>query len=176
MSGSPRLLTRIAVFSALIYVLSWGTSYLVNVNLAFFIAFSAGFIWGAGPGIAVGAMGMFLWTSFNPFGPAAPPVAIAQVIGLAGCGLVGFLSRRMVGGATRSRSRVPALLAAALICTLVFYVPVNLVDAWVFQPFWPRFISGSLFMGISLVANFVIFPIFFGVTSQIRERERAVQW
>ena len=38
----PRLIARIALFSALIYVLSWGTSFLPSVNLAFFIAFAAG--------------------------------------------------------------------------------------------------------------------------------------
>jgi len=176
MSSSTRLIARIALFSALIYVLSWGTAALPNVNLAFLIAFSAGYLWGAIPGMAVGAIGMWLWTSFNPYGPAALPIAFVQVAGLATCGLVGFLSRRLIGNDTGPGRHWPTLLLAALVCTLVFYVPVNLVDAWVFQPFWPRFVTGLPFMGISLAANLIIFPLFFAVTQQIRKRESAIRW
>ena len=78
------LVARIALFSALVYVLSWGTSYLPNVNFIFFIVFSAGFLWGAVPGILVGLIGMGLWTAFNPYGPAPAPIMMAQVIGAAG--------------------------------------------------------------------------------------------
>lgn len=176
MSRSTRLLTRIALFSALIYVLSWGTSYLPNVNLAFFIAFSAGFLWGAVPGIATGAIGMWLWTSFNPLGPAAFPIAAAQVLGLALCGLVGYLGRGLVFRDDSDYKPWGMLLLAATVCTFAFYLPVNLVDAAIFQPFWPRFLTGLPFMGISLAANLIIFPMFYGVTSQLRRRESLIEW
>ena len=71
MIAAPGLITRIALFSALIYVFSLGTFYLPNINLAFFIAFSAGFLWGKLPGALAGGVGMWLWTSFNPNGPAS---------------------------------------------------------------------------------------------------------
>jgi hypothetical protein len=41
----------------------------------------------------------------------------------------------------------------------------------VIQPFWPRMWTGMAFSLISLVANFVIFPLLFGVTRRICERE-----
>ena len=91
------LIARVAVSAALVYVLSWGTSYLPNVNLIFFIVFSAGFLWGAGPGALVGAIGMGLWTAFNPFGPAAAPVMLAQVAGAALSAGVGAAYRRILG-------------------------------------------------------------------------------
>jgi hypothetical protein len=174
MTTRLRLITRIALLAAMIYVLSWATSYFPNVNLAFFIAFSAGYIWGAWPGIAIGALGMWLWTSFNPIGPAMPIVAVAQVAGLGLCGLLGFLFRTLLSNVEVGRIRTSLLLLAALLCTLVFYVPVSVADAWVIQPFWPRLWGGLVFSLISLVANLLIFPLLFSVTRRISEREGAV--
>jgi hypothetical protein len=174
MTTRLRLITRIALLAAMIYVLSWATSYFPNVNLAFFIAFSAGYIWGAWPGIAIGALGMWLWTSFNPIGPAMPIVAVAQVAGLGLCGLLGFLFRTLLSNVEVGRIRTSLLLLAALLCTLVFYVPVSVAGAWVIQPFWPRLWGGLVFSLISLVANLLIFPLLFSVTRRISEREGAV--
>lgn len=168
-------MARIALFSALIYVLSWSTAFLPNVNFAFLIAFTAGYLWGAVPGIMVGGVGMWLWTSFNPYGPAALPIAAAQVIGMAACGLVGYMSRRMMGYSGTGRSRL-VLGVAGLICTLAFYLPVSLLDAWLFQPFWPRLIFGLPYVGISLVANLILFPLSLAIIVQIRKRESLTQW
>jgi uncharacterized membrane protein len=171
MSKGPRLIARIALFAALVYVLSWGTSFLPNVNLAFFIAFSAGFLWGAGPGLMVGLLGMWLWTSFNPYGPATLPVMAAQVFGLAICGLIGGWYRKLRMPLSRRAGRSLMLVIAALLCTVAFYLPVTLVDAWVYQPFWPRFYTGLAWMGISLGANVLIFPLLFGAVRYLNDRE-----
>lgn len=174
MNLTTRLIARIALFSALIYVLSWSTALLPNVNLAFLIAFVAGYLWGAWPGIAVGGVGMWLWTSFNPYGPAALPIAVVQVAGLAACGLIGFLCRRLISNSGDARARW-ALILAAVFCTLAFYLPVSLVDAWLFGPFWPRLLTGLSFMGISLVANLILFPLSLALIVRIRKREHLVQ-
>jgi uncharacterized membrane protein len=172
---TTRSIARIALFSALIYVLSWSTASLPNVNFAFIIAYAAGNLWGAGPGILVGGVGMWLWTSFNPYGPAPLPIAMVQVAGLAACGLIGFLSRRLLGDNSGFRARW-ALIMGGLLCTLAFYLPVGLVDAWMFGPFWPRLITGLPFMGFSLVANLILFPLSLTVLMQIRKRERRLEW
>lgn len=164
-------MARVALFAALVYVLSWGTSFLPNVNLAFFITFAAGFLWGCTPGFLVGMVGMWLWTSFNPYGPAMPPVAIAQVIGLAACGLVGGWYRYLNRARSTNFTTLPWLILAAVLCTGLFYLPVTTIDAWLFQPFWPRFYSGLIFAGISLVANLFIFPLLFGVVRYLNDRE-----
>ncbi len=173
MTGGPRLLTRIALFSALIFVLSWGTAYLPNVKFTFFIVFCAGFLWGAGPGLMVGAIGTGLWTWLNAYGPAPLPIMLAQIIGSAACGPVGALFRRF-NLFTRGKSTVAlAMILAALLCSLCFYIPVNVVDAWLFQPFWPRFVAGSIWMLVSLAANMLIFPLLFPALRLLHAREEA---
>lgn len=169
------LIARVALSAALVYVLSWGTSYLPNVNLIFFIVFSAGFLWGAGPGALVGAIGMGLWTLFNPFGPAAAPVMVAQIIGAVFSGIIGAAFRRIVSPHARPNRLVIGLVVSAALCTLLFYLPVNFVDALVFQPFWPRFIGGLIWAAISLGANSVIFPLLFPATRYLYDRGWAIQ-
>ncbi len=161
MNARLRLIPRIALFAALIYVLSWGTAYLPNVNLVFFIAFVAGVAWGFVPGILVGALGMGLWTTFNPFGPASPPVTLAQVVGTALSGSVGALFALRKLHHASGRPLILSLVIASCLCTLLFYLPVSIVDAWVYQPFWPRFIGGMLWATVALVANAIIFPVLF---------------
>ncbi len=167
------LVARIALFSALIYVLSWGTSYLPNVNFIFFIVFSAGFLWGAAPGILVGLIGMGLWTAFNPYGPAPAPIMMAQVIGAAGSGLVGAVFRRSKWQRGQAPTLVGRLILSAFLCTVIFYLPVNMVDALLFQPFWPRFLGGALWAAISLGFNVLIFPLLFQATKRLYVRESA---
>jgi hypothetical protein len=174
MTFGPRLITRIALFSGLIYVLSWATSYFPNINLIFFIVFSAGLLWGALAGATVGLIGMGLWTLLNPYGPAALPVMFAQVLGAACSGPIGAAvgsSNWQSAGAGTQKLR---LCLAALLCTLAFYLPVNVVDAWVFQPFWPRMITSGIWTLISLGSNLVIFPLLFPVTSLLYRRENWV--
>ncbi|MCP4684247.1 MAG: hypothetical protein GY867_02265 [bacterium] len=168
-----RLITRIALFAALIYVLAWATAPLLNVKLSFFLAFAAGFLWGFFPGLLAGGIGQWLWTFFNPYGPATPWVMIAQVAGMAACGLLGRMFRRYILAAPSRITKIAVLVLAAASCTLAFFIPVSLVDAWVYQPFWPRFIGGLPFVAISLAGNLFIFPLLFGVVLHLYERERA---
>ncbi|RME19341.1 MAG: hypothetical protein D6800_14415 [Candidatus Zixiibacteriota bacterium] len=166
-----RLVTRVGLFAALVYVLSWASSALPNITPAFFVTFAAGYLWGALPGVLVGAIGMALWTVFNPYGPAALPIALAQVIGLALNGPTGALFRRrdfITGGKTR---RFTAAAVAGLLCTLFFYLPVNVTDAWLFQPFWPRFWVSTAASGISALFNLIVFPLLFPAVEYLYARE-----
>ncbi len=168
----PRLITRIALFAALIYVLAWATAPLLNIKLTFFMAFAAGFLWGLLPGMLAGGIGQWLWTFFNPYGPAAPWVMIAQVAGMAACGALGLIFRRFILGTWTRPARFVTLGLAAVSCTLAFFIPVTVVDAWVYQPFWPRMIGGLPFVGISMAANLLIFPLLFGIVRKLYDRER----
>ena len=167
------LVARIALFSALVYVLSWGTSYLPNVNFIFFIVFLAGFLWGAVPGMLVGMIGMGLWTAFNPYGPAPALIMIAQVIGAAGSGLVGAVFRLTNWQRAKAPSLAGRLIVSAFLCTVIFYLPVNMVDALLFQPFWPRFLGGALWAAVSLGFNVLIFPLLFRAAGRLYVRESA---
>lgn len=176
MSAGLKLLTRIALFSALVYVLTWVTSALPNVSFVFFIVFTAGFVWGAVPGLLVGIIGMGLASAFNPYGPASPYVMVAQMAGVSVSGVVGATFAR-TGWAKRGRVTLRVWLAVTgVVCTILFYVPVNAVDAWLFQPFWPRFIAGAGWSLISVASNMIIFPLLFDVARYLYERESGIQW
>ena len=176
MSRRVRLIARVALFSALVYVISWGTSFLPNVTLAFFVVFLSGFVWGTIPGLLVGGLGMWLWTTFNPYGPATLPVTIAQVCGLALSGLSGAMFRHLGGTPVHAGRWLPLMALAAAVCTAAFYLPVAVVDAWVFQPFWPRFVTSLAWSLWALVSNLLIFILLFPLLRRIYEREQALLW
>ena len=96
MTGRLRILTRVAVFAALVFVFSYFSVSLYNFNPAFFIVFLAGYLWGIQPGIAVGAVGFFLYSNFNPYGPAPFPILISQLIGISFTAVIGSGVSRMI--------------------------------------------------------------------------------
>lgn len=166
-----RLLTRIALFAALCYVTSLATLAIPNVKLLFFVVFSAGFLWGILPGILVGLIGVGLWTFFNPFGPAGLPISLTQMIGGALCGVVGALFFHLPWEKMSRLLLIILLIITSLVVSLLFFVPVNLLDAWLFGPFWPRFWMGMSWSVFSIVANALIFPLLFPAVRLLYERE-----
>ncbi len=166
-----RLITRIALFSALIYVFSWMTAYFPNFNLIFFLVFAAGFMWGVLPGVLVGAVGMALWTFFNPYGPAPLPIMFSQILGASLGGIIGSFFHLVKWDTLGKLALNGALVIAAILCTVLYYLPVTLVDAWLFQPFWPRFYSGIVWVGISVFSNILIFPLLFSVIRNLYFKE-----
>ncbi len=173
MSKRLRLIARTALFSALIYVLSWVTASLPNVNLVFFVIFAAGFLWGGVVGALVGVIGMGLWTAFNPYGPALPPIMVAQLIGASASGVIGAWFHRWYYPRSNRWVLAGKLALAAVACTVLYYLPVNAADAWLFRPFWPRFITGLGWVGISLVSNIIVFPLLFRAAEYLYARESA---
>lgn len=148
-------IVRVGFLAALIYVLSLATVYFQNVKLTFFIVFSAGLVWGAPTGMASGALGTALWSFFNPFGPVHLPIFMAQVGGMSLIGLLGPLFRFSLTQKVVLRTGI--FMVAGLLATLAYYLPVNIVDAWINQPFWPWFVSGLVWTGISAASNLIIF-------------------
>lgn len=164
-------ITRIALFSALVYIFSWATSYLPNISLLFFIVFIAGYLWGRTTGMLIGAIGEAFWTFFNPYGPAPIPIILVQIIGASLSGLIGAYFRAYNIHTQALMPRILLLSIAGIICTLAFYLPVNLVDAWLFQPFVPRFIAGMSWSLIAIGSNMLIFPLLFNAISGFLQRE-----
>ncbi len=167
-----RLITRIALFSALVYATSWSLVLLPNVKVSFFIIFTAGFVWGGVAGMLVGTVGTGLWSLFNPYGPVAMPIFAAQVIGSAACGLIGGVFR-LSGMDRRSDLAVRlAMVVCGILCTVFYYAPVNMVDAWLFQPFWPRLIASMPWTLVALCANAIIFPLLFPAARLLYDKEK----
>ncbi len=169
---APAWIARVAVFSALVYIVSWATGFLPNVTLGFFVIFSAGYLWGGAAGVTTGAIGFGLWSAFNPYGPAPLPIMGAQALGGTLVGLIGQMASRFRLEALTRGWRIVLLAFTGVFATVVFYLPVTLVDAWLFQPFKARLIAGIGWSLWPIAANAVIFPLLFGATAALYARER----
>jgi uncharacterized membrane protein len=172
MSRHLKIITRVAIFAALVFIFSYFTVILANVNLAFFIVFSAGMLWGIWPGVAVGVIGFFFWSNFNPYGPAPLPILLSQLIGLSFSALIGFTARKLMTSQARNIRIIIVMIISGILCGLIYQLSVSVVDAWVFQPFWPRLISGLFFSLITIISNGIIFPVLYPVLAFIYARER----
>lgn len=166
-----RLIARVGLFAALCYATSLATVYLPNIKVMFLIIFAAGVLWGILPGMAVGAIGCGLWSAFNPFGPAPLPILAAQIAGAALIGLLGGavgLKRWIL-----SISRLSLALAsvAGVVSSLLFFLPVNIVDAYLFGPFWPRFWISMTWSLVAIGSNAVIYPLLFPLIHRIYPAE-----
>ena len=165
-------IARVAVFSALVYIVSWATGFLPNITLGFFVVFSAGYLWCAAAGIVTGLVGFGLWSLFNPYGPAPLPVMAAQAFGGALVGLIGRAAGKYDLKRLAPGWRAAVLALTGAISTLVFYAPVILIDAWLFQPFEARLVTGIGWSLWPLGANLIIFRLLFGATAALYARER----
>ena len=90
--------------------------------------------------------------------------------------MVGFAFRPLVNPVKVNLISYALLIAAAITCTLLYFVPVNLVDAWLSQPFKERFIAGMFFSSAALVGNIIIFPLLFGLLRPFYIKERNQTW
>jgi len=167
-----RLIPRIGLFASLIYVLSWATAMLPNVNLIFFIVFVAGFMWGTTPGMLVGAFGMGLSTFFSPFGPAALPVMVAQVFGASMSGLLGYLFQSVYQNKLTKLKLYTWLPLFSILCTFCYFIPVTIVDSWLFQPFWERLYMSSFWSLISVGSNILLFMLLFPSIASFCNKEQ----
>ncbi len=172
MSRRLLIIARVAVFAALVFIFSYFSVFLQNVNPGFFLVFAAGFAWGIMPGIGVGIIGFFLWSNFNPYGPAPFPILISQMVGITFSALIGTSARHWLFLKTASFTSIVFLALAGFLCGLFYHIVVDVVDAWVYQPFWPRLIAGLTFSLITMVSNAIIFPILKPVLVFLVERDK----
>jgi hypothetical protein len=161
MNRRLRIISRTAVFAALVFILSYFSVYFYNVNPAFFLVFAAGFLWGYPAGLGVGIIGWFLWSNFNPFGPAPFPLLTAQIIGISCTAVIGHAVKRFVSVEKWNRRLIWILALAGFLSGLLYHLPVDITDAALYQPFWPRLIGGLIFSLITIVSNSIIFPLFY---------------
>ena len=141
-----------------------GYAFLSVPNVEFFTAtvFVSGFLLGRSYGLAIGVMAEFIYSVFNPLGAAAPPLLLAQLVGM---GLAGWS-----GGALRTkwfRRREPIVQVVILgLCgfaiTLIFDVMTTLSFAVFMAGGDPKKILASFLYGIGfytihLLINTAIF-------------------
>ncbi len=90
-----RHIILIAIFIAL--AVAVGQDPIPNVELVSATIFLSGMMLGAKNGVLVGAMATFLFSFFNAYGPAAPPLLVAQIISMMLVGLAGGWMRHLWG-------------------------------------------------------------------------------
>ncbi len=161
-----------AIFAALCYVLMLPLLGLYNVFLTLFICFAAGVLLGKKWGFLTGLLSMFLCSYFNPLGTPLPPIMLAQMLG---AGLSGLLGGIMSGWVVRTAPSPAKSLTYALfgIATAVIYhVIVDIVDAWMWGPFWIRLQIGIVSSLVTVVSNTIIFILLGPAISLLRRSLR----
>ena len=172
MNYGLRIITRIAVFASLVFIFSYFSMFLYNINLGFFVIFVSGFLWGLWPGVGVGVIGYFLWSSFNPFGPVPIPLLLSQLAGVSLIAMIGVIASGMFKPDTWNRKGLIILIISGFLSGLFYHLPVDIVDALLYQPFWPRLIGGLIFSLITIVSCSIIFPLFYPALAFLYGKEK----
>ncbi len=158
--GQVRKLVTLAIFIALAIGLKLALIFLPNVEPLTVTFFLAGYMLGPLGGFVAGAIGEFLYSFFNPYGAASPPLLVAQVLSMAFSGFAGGVVRKL------AQSRTPrAWLFGGIgfFLTLVFDLATTLADVFAVQlglaGFLARLAFGSYFYVIHLVTNTALFAV-----------------
>lgn len=139
------------IFTALSVAMGYLFLLIPNVELITATVFIAGTVVGPLWGLAVGALSELVYSSFNPYGAAMPPLLVAQVLCFALIGLVGGLFGRLT---FRSLfSRLITLGACGLLLTLLFDVLTTLsFTLFVAGTNWSKILT-TFSVGISFYAT-----------------------
>ncbi len=155
-----RKLVAIAIFIALAIGLKLALILFPNVEPLTVTFFLAGYMLGPLAGLMTGAIGEFLYSFFNPYGAASPPLLVAQVLCMAFSGLAGGVVRKL------SAKRAPAawvLGAAGFFLTLIFDVTTTLSEVLItkigVEGLLARFAFGAYFYAAHLATNTLLFSV-----------------
>ena len=141
-----------------------GFAFIAVPNVEFFTAtvFIAGAILGSVYGLAVGCVAEFIYSAFNPLGAAAPPLLVAQVIGMALAGFAGGMSRGRGWLYKNSLLKMLSYGSTGFVVTLIFDVLTTLSFAVFFTGGSVRKIAASFVYGmgfyiVHLLVNTIVF-------------------
>lgn len=150
---------------AVVVTLGYALAGVPNIELMTVAVFVSGFLLGPSLGAAVGAVSAAMFSMFNPFGAALPPLLVAQVLGQALVGVVGgCVGPALIRGGKRWISFAGAGILGFLL-TLTFDVVTN---AGAFVVISGEKTAGNLvkfigagvgFMVLHLVWNTVVFTV-----------------
>lgn len=174
---TPLMLARVAAFVAVGVVGGLALSTIPNVELVTAICFAAGYLLGAWAGLLTGALVELIFAGFHPMGSSMGFLLLSQMLGMAGAGLTGALSRRICGPAT-GRCYLLVLVSSALISTVWFDVLTNLAyPASVgFVGMDPRVYAAAAlpFAAIHIVSNLAVFLVI--VAPLMPRLRKALNW
>jgi len=137
-----RKLILTAIFIALAIASGLARIQLPNVEFLTVIFFLAGFLLGVARGLFIGATAEFLYSFFNPYGPAAPPLLVAQVFSMALAGGLGGV----VGKFYKSRTPPFGLLGlCGFLLTLCFDLNTTLAFTVFIDSSWQGLLTALTF-------------------------------
>lgn len=137
-----RRLILAAIFMAL--GLAGGLAFFAVPGLELMTAtvFLAGFMLGAARGFIVGGIAEFLYTFFNPLGPAIPPLMLAQIAGMAVSGFAGGCLARLFPDRLPP---LPAFAVLGILLTLLFDFATTLAFGLSINQTWEGFFAAVTF-------------------------------
>lgn len=165
-------LVLIASFAALAVALGLAFLAVPNFELVTTTFFLAGYFLGTRDGVASAILGEFVYSLLNPLGSAAPPLLIAQILGMAiiaFCGSLAAKNRIVILSENRENSTKLNLTQAVyfgvfgMVLTLLFdfftTVSFLLFSGLSFTKFLASLIYGMYFYLIHIGMNTLIFAL-----------------
>jgi hypothetical protein len=116
----------IALFTALAVVLGYLMAAVPNIELMTLTVFLGGMLTGFRCGALIGILSILIFSMFNPYGAALPPLLAAQMAGFALIGAAGGLLRGTV-----RRYGMAAAAIAGLSVTLFYDILTTLASAYI---------------------------------------------
>ncbi len=165
---NPRLIAAVGVLSALAYVGSFLLMAIPNVTLSIMLVFFAGYYLGDKGGLLVGIISSLLISLLNPYGIVQLPILLTQVISYAVIGLVGGLVAPLLDRDTNAVYFI-WLGVLGVITAVIYQLPVSVVDAFVFGPFWARLAASAAFAVVTVLGNLLFFVILFPILAKLKK-------
>lgn len=132
-----------------------------NLELVTAVIFIAGYILGPSLGLVVGLVAELMFSLFNPYGVAAPPLLIAQVTSMGVTGWAGGALKKILPR-NNTLFRLVVLGVCGLILTLLFDTLTTLSFVLFISgvnsiKVWSAFIAGMGFYILHIISNTMIF-------------------
>jgi energy-coupling factor transport system substrate-specific component len=169
MNLTIKKISLVAAFIALGVTLGYAFITIPNVEMVTATIFIAGYMLGVKEGMMIGLLTEFIYSLFNPYGAAAPPLLAAQVIAMGFTGFLGgFYGNR---GLQSSKQRYLLFGLAGLLSTLVFAILTTL-SFISFTGLSLKKILASLIYGLGfyvthMISNTIIFIVVVPVLIQM---------
>ena len=150
------------LFTALAVALAYALAAFPNIELMTAVVFLAGYTLGPSSGAMVGGIAMFVYSGFNPYGPAAPPLFFTQILGMTIAGLSGGVLG-VHGGKSALRTPNKAVLGAAgffltLAYDLLTTVGTTITVGWSTAQFF-AVLALSYLIPVHIFSNTLIFAV-----------------
>lgn len=134
----------------------------------------SGSLLGVRDGAATGAASGFLYTTLNPYGPAHPAVAVAQVLAFGLLGASGALLRSRLAWSGGRYTAGALLLVLGVAMTALYDLATNVAFGLVIGQVRATILAGIPFLAVHVASNAAIF-LLVGLPLLVLLRRRPVE-